>query len=248
MGRNRQTRDIFESVEISTVDLRREAAENALQFVQDGMALGIGTGRTAGYFIDFLGEKYRRGLLKGILAVPTSEASAERLRSHGIPITSLTQNPVIDLAVDGADEIDPGLNLIKGLGRALLREKIVEIRARVFLIVADESKIVAKLGTTCPLPVEISPFQAPSHVQWLASISSRAVMLYEPDGSPVLTVNGNYLAHCWFDLGISDPSEINRVLNNQPGILAHGLFLGMATHALIAGETGVRLLERNYDG
>jgi ribose 5-phosphate isomerase A len=235
-------------METQAVDLRRIAAESALQFVQDGMALGIGTGRTAGYFIDFLGERYQSGELKGILAVPTSEASAERLRSHGIPITSLTQNPVLDLAVDGADEIDPDLNLIKGLGRALLREKIVEIRARRFLIVADESKVVERLGTTGPLPVEISPFQALSHVQWLDSLCSRADLVYEPDSSPAVTVNGNYLAHCWFDLGIPDPCELNRVLNDRPGILEHGLFLGMATHAVVAGETGVRLLECKHGG
>ncbi len=224
--------------------LRRSAGENAVEYVRDGMILGVGTGRTNGFFIDGLGELYQKGELKHIRAVPTSESSAEKLRGYGIPIARLVDYPVLDLAVDGADEVDPDFNLIKGLGRALLREKVVEIHAREFLVIIDESKLVPQLGTICPLPVEILQFQLERHIQWLGTISSRAELLLESNGEPVVTDNGNFIVHCWFEGGIPDVFLLNETLNQRPGILEHGLFLKMATRVLVAGQTGIRIMER----
>jgi ribose 5-phosphate isomerase A len=148
------------------------------------------------------------------------------------------------LAVDGADEVDPDLNLIKGLGRALLREKIVEIHAERFVVIGDHSKRVERLGRG-PLPVEIVPFGAGSHVRWLNTLGCRAELWRADDGSPLVTDNGNYLARCWFADGIADAQALARALAERPGIVEHGLFLDMASLAVLAGPDGVRLLERN---
>jgi ribose 5-phosphate isomerase A len=226
------------------VDLRQKAAERAISYVQDGMALGIGTGKTTTLFIDLLGEAIQKGDIKDILAVPTSEASASRLRSCGIPITNLVDHPQLDLAIDGADEVDPDLNLLKGLGRACLREKIVESHARQFLVIVDESKLVKRLGVKCPLPVEILPFEAFSHVGWLESLGSRVEFVREGDRSLALTDNGNYLALCYFNGGFPDLYELDHKLAHRPGILEHGLFLDMASQVLVAEAGGVRILER----
>ena len=144
-------------------DLKIQAARRAMELVQDGMTIGLGSGSTSTFFVDLLGEKLRSGDLRRLRAVSTSEATAQRARSWGIPIIPLSSAnsggmPHLDLAVDGADEVDPDLNLIKGLGRALLREKVVEIHAERFIVIVDESKLVARLGTRGPLPVEIIPF------------------------------------------------------------------------------------------
>ena len=164
------------------MDLRQAAAACAFEYVRDGMVLGVGTGRTTRCFIDLLGQKFQRKEISHILAVPTSEASAARLREFGVPLTSLVDHPELDLAVDGADEVDPDLNLIKGLGRALLREKVVEIHARQFIVVVEENKLVKRLGSHCPVPVEILPFEALAHVHWLKSLAERAELWLEPDG------------------------------------------------------------------
>jgi ribose 5-phosphate isomerase A len=226
------------------MNYREQAARQALDFVRSGMILGLGTGKTNSYFIEMLGEKLQSGALRDIQAVPTSEATAAQARRLGIPLTTLAEHPSLHLAVDGADEVDPELNLIKGLGRALLREKIVEVRARRFVVVVDESKLVPRLGTRNPLPVEIVPFEALAHVHWLNSLGCRAELWCE-DGSPVVTDNGNYLARCWFEAGIRDPYELSGMLADCPGIIEHGLFLDMADQVIVAGEAGIRILEHN---
>jgi ribose 5-phosphate isomerase A len=215
-----------------------------LDFVNSGMVLGLGSGRTTNYFIDFLGERLHSGAITNIRGVPTSEASAARARALGIPLVSLEEYPQLDLAVDGADEVDPALNLIKGLGRALLREKIIEIRARELVIIVDESKLSPRLGSLRPLPVEIVTFEAAVHVRWLCSLGCQAELWRETDGSPVVTDNGNYLARCWFDQGIPDVCTLARKLADQPGIIEHGLFLNMASRVIVAGRGGVQILER----
>jgi ribose 5-phosphate isomerase A len=224
------------------MNLKRQAARQALTYVRSGMVLGLGTGRTVGYFLDMLAESLQSGALREIAGVPTSEATADRARALGIPLASLADHPRLDLAVDGADEVDPDLNLIKGLGRALVREKIVEIHADRFLVVADESKLVSRLGRG-PLPVEIVPFGAEAHVRWLNTLGCRAELWLE-DGAPLVTDNGNYLARCWFPGGIADPYALAHTLAERPGIVEHGLFLDMAHAVLVAGAEGVRLLER----
>jgi len=210
------------------------------------MNLGLGTGSTTAQFIHLLAERLRSGALRDIRAVPTSDWTAARAQELGIPLTTLAETPRLDLAVDGADEVDPDLNLIKGLGRALLREKVVEIHADCFLVLVDESKLVRRLGSKGPLPVEILPFQAPAHVRWLNTLGCRAELWLEEDGSPAVTDNGNYLARCWFPDGIADCQALARLLADRPGILEHGLFLNMASAVIVAGRDGIRTRERKW--
>jgi ribose 5-phosphate isomerase A len=232
------------------MNLKQQAALKALQYVQDGMLLGLGTGSTTAYFIDALGEKLKAGELHGITGVPTSEETIRRAREAGIPLTTLSETfrgtdpPFLDMAVDGADEIDPQLNLIKGLGRALLREKVIEMHARRFIVIADESKVVKRLGRG-PLPVEILPFEHQVQVHWLNTLGCRAALWLETDGSPVITDNGNYLARCWFETGIPDPYALARNLADRPGVIEHGLFLDMGSLAVIAGSSGIQVMERD---
>jgi ribose 5-phosphate isomerase A len=227
------------------MNLKQEAAQRALEFVHDGMCLGLGSGSTSAYFVDLLGERWQKGKLRHIRAVPTSQVIAEQAQRWGIPLATLAELTQLDLVVDGADEVDPDLNLIKGLGKALLREKIVEIHARQFVVIVDESKLTQRLGSHVPLPVEFVRFAAQSHVRWLNSLGCRAEQWFE-DGEPVITDNGNFLALCHFEEigGIPDVTHLARELAERPGIVEHGLFLGMAQRVIVAGQQGIRLLER----
>ena len=227
------------------MNLKQQAARQALSLIRDGMTLGLGSGSTTAYFVEMLGEKVAAGDLTDIRGVPTSEATAQRARELGIPLTTLEDCPRLDIAVDGADEVDANLNLIKGLGQALLREKIVEIHAQRFVVIVDESKLVERLGERGPLPVEVVTFQAQAHIHWLNSLGCRAEQWLEDDGLPVVTDNGNYLARCWFEGGIADPYKLAETLSMRPGIVEHGLFLEMASDVIVAGEDGVRILERS---
>ena len=229
------------------MDLLQQSALHALEEVRNGMTLGLGSGRTAAHFIDFLGQKLRVGEFSGVRGVPTSVASAARARQWGIPLVSLASVAELDLTVDGADEVDPALNLIKGLGRALLREKIVEIHTRRLVIVVDEGKLSPRLGLKCPVPVEIVPFEAEVHLRWLDSLGSRAEYYRDSDGSVIQTDNGNLLALCWFESGIPDPVNIAHRLAERPGIVEHGLFLGMAHRVIVACADGIRILERSHE-
>jgi len=232
------------------MNLKEQAAQHALSFVRDDMVLGLGSGSTSAIFVYLLGEKIKAGALKDVLGVPTSEDTALRARALGIPLTSLSElaeklgKPVLDLVVDGADEVDPQLNLIKGLGRAALREKIIEMHARRFIVIVDESKIVTRLGRG-PLPVEIIPFESPIHIAWLNSLGCRAEQWMEADGSAVITDNGNYLVRCWFEGGIADAYALSHTLNERPGIVEHGIFLDLADQIIIAGADGIRTMERD---
>ncbi len=225
--------------------LKQQAAQQALTYVRSGMVLGLGSGSTTAIFIDLLGERLKAGALQDIVGVATSERTAAQARALGIPLSTLADHPQLDLAVDGADEVDPNLNLIKGLGRALLREKIVEIHAERFLVIVDESKLVPRLGCRGPLPVEIVPFEAQVHVRWLETLGCRAELWLEDDSSPVVTDNGNYLVRCWFPDGIADPYALARVLADRPGVVEHGLFLDIASAVILAAPGGLQVLERS---
>lgn len=225
------------------MDLKAQAAAAALEYVQSGMIIGLGTGTTTSYFVDMLGEKLKGGELKDIRGIPTSEKTASRARAYRIPLVSLDEISELDLVVDGADEVDPALDLIKGLGRALLREKIVESHTNRFIVVVDESKLVSKLGTKGPLPVEITPYAAKAHIRWLNRLGCRAELWLEADGTPATTDNGNFLAKCWFEGGISDAYELAEKLAWRAGIVEHGLFLRMASLVIVAGQDGIRKVE-----
>lgn len=224
--------------------LKEAAAREALNHVRNGMTLGLGSGSTTAIFVDLLGERLAGGQLRDIRGVPTSEGTAAQARRLGIPLTTLSEHPRLDLAVDGADEVDPHLDLIKGLGRAHLREKIIAVHAARFIVIVDESKLVPTLGTRGPLPVEILPFEHQAHLAWLNTLGCRAELWIEEDGSPAQTDNGNYLARCWFEGGIPDPAALARTLEARPGIIEHGLFLGLADAVIVAGEGGLRVLQR----
>lgn len=222
-------------------ELKRQAAAEALKYVKSGMVLGLGSGSTAAEFVKLLGEKVKSGELNGIIGVPTSEETAALAEEVGIELSTLDVNDKLDVAIDGADEVDPKLNMIKGLGRALLREKMTEINAEKFVVIVDESKIVEKLGTKGPLPVEIIPFAYKATIRFLNNLEGcRAEHWLEDDGTPAKTDNGNYLVKCWFEGGIENPEEIAGQLSLRPGVVEHGLFLGMADTVLVAGEGGVK--------
>ena len=226
------------------MNLKQVCSVRAVDYVQDGMVVGLGTGSTTAYAIDELGARIFDGRLKNVIGVPTSVDTVRRAERAGIPLSTLAEHPVLDLVIDGADEVDPNLDMIKGLGGALLREKIVEIAARRFVVVVDESKLVSRLGTRGPLPVEVTQFAWEVHARWLATLGCRAEQRVEADGSPYVTDNANYIIHCTFPDGIADPAALAETLIHRPGVLEHGLFLGMATDVVVAGADGIRVLKR----
>jgi ribose 5-phosphate isomerase A len=223
------------------MDLKEKAARQAQDHVRDGMVLGLGSGTTMRHFLARLGQRLRSGELRGVVGVATSAGVEAQARRAGVPLTTLEAHPRLDLAIDGADEVDPRLDLIKGLGRALLREKIVAAQADRFLIIVDESKLVDRLGAG-PLPVEILPFGAAVQVRWLQGLSSRAELWLEEDGRPIVTDNGNYLVRCWFEGGIVDARALARALADRAGVIEHGLFLGMTDAVIVASPQGTRTL------
>jgi ribose 5-phosphate isomerase A len=225
------------------MNLKEQAAHQALAYVESGMVLGLGTGSTTSYFVDLLGARLQSGALSDIVGVATSQGTERQARDWGIPLSTLADQPRLDLAVDGADEVDPDLNLIKGLGRALLREKIVEIHTERLVIVVDESKLVRRLGKG-PLPLDVVSFGLETQIRWLNGLGCRAELRLEEDGSPVVTDDGNYMVLCHFPEGIADPYRLARALADRPGIVEHGLFLGMADEVLVSSTQGTRVLRR----
>ena len=222
---------------------KRQAAEHALHYVQSGMALGLGSGSTAQHLLSPLAERLRDGRLHNVVGVPTSEATAELARQLGIPLATLDERPQLDLAIDGADEIDRSLCLIKGLGGALLREKIFAAAARRFVVIADETKLVAQLGTRAPLPVEVVAFGLSLCTRRLAELGGTPTLRHLADGSPFRTDEGHVILDCRFDR-IMDPPVLNAALNAIPGVVEHGLFIGMASVVVIAGASGIATLVR----
>jgi ribose 5-phosphate isomerase A len=222
---------------------KRQAAEHALQYIQSGMIVGLGSGSTTAHLVRALAARLRDGRLREIVGVPTSEATAAQAQQLGIPLTTLDERPQIDVAIDGADEIDPALNLIKGLGGALLREKIVAASARQFVVIADERKLVAQLGRSAPLPVEVVAFGLPLCVRRLADLGAEPVLRRARDGSPFRTDEGHVILDCRFS-GIVDPAALNVAINAIPGVVEHGLFIDMAAVAVAAGGAGITTLVR----
>jgi ribose 5-phosphate isomerase A len=216
------------------------AAQRSMEFIEDGMRVGIGTGSTVKYFIELLGERVRQGLK--IVGVPTSNASAAMAGGYGIELTTFDQIQELDVAVDGADEIGPGLSLIKGGGGALLHEKIVASAAKQFLIVVGEGKVVEQLGKF-PLPVETIPFAGGLVRAKLAELGGNPVLRAGANaGTPYLTDEGNWIYDCHFGV-IAEPHELAAEIRSIVGVVEHGLFLEMATKAIVADGSGVRILE-----
>lgn len=208
------------------------------------MRLGLGSGSTVAHFLDLLGERIRLGDIRDVRGVPTSIRTAERCRELGISLGRLQELSPLHLAVDGADEVDPALDLIKGLGGALLREKMVSAEARRFVIIVDGSKTVRRLGTRAPLPVEVVTFAWECQVPFLQGLGSAPELRRAPDGEPIRTDNGNFILDCAFPEGIADPARLEARLRKRAGVVATGLFLGMASDVLVAEGDGVRRLVR----
>ncbi len=225
---------------------KRAAAARALDFVRGGMRIGLGTGSTAKHFIDLLGERVRAGL--DIVAVPTSEATSAHAATAGIALTTLDEAALLDLTVDGADEIVPGLTLIKGGGGALLREKVVAAASAQMIVIADESKWVSLLGAF-PLPIEIAPFGATAIHRAVEAASAAAgcpgpaVLRKAKDGHAFVTDGGHWLLDASLQR-IPDPAALAARLCTVPGVMEHGLFIGLAHVAILAGPEGVRVVER----
>lgn len=217
-------------------DQEKEAAARAsLRFIKDGQVVGLGTGSTAAYFIRLLGERVKDGLK--IRGIPTSERSREQAASLGIPLTTLEECQVIDVTVDGADEFDPELRLIKGGGGALLREKIVASATKQLVIVVDATKRVPVLGKF-PLPVEVIKFARPLVATKIAALGANIQLRLQPGGKPYLTDEHNYILDCRFGQ-IPDADRLARQLSEMPGIVEHGLFIGMASVVLVANGSEI---------
>ena len=229
---------------MSTDALKLAVAERALTFVEPGMKLGLGTGSTAAKFVALLGPKVRAGL--DVVCVATSEAKQKQAEALGIPMTTLEEAPFLDLTVDGADEIDDELRLIKGGGGALLREKIVATASGRMIVIADASKRVATLGAF-PLPVEVVRFGLTATHNMVVALAADAgcegeiTLRKRPDGPPYITDSGNFILDCAFGR-IAEPEDLDEALKLIPGVVENGLFIGIADTAVIAGADGVHVI------
>ncbi len=223
--------------------LKQQAADQVLAYIQSGMIVGLGAGSTSLLAVRSLAVKLDRGELSDILGIPCSRVIEAEARSLGIPLTSLEDHPVIDLTFDGADEVDPALNLIKGGGGALLHEKIVAQSSRYEIIIVDESKLSSALGTHWAVPVEVIPFGWRTQYAYLESLGARPTLRAGLDGAPFVTDQGNYILDSAFG-PIADPIALSARLDARTGIVCHGLFLGLANEVIVAGASGIKHLRR----
>ena len=217
---------------------KQKAGEAAVGFIASGMVVGLGTGSTAVWTVRHLAERLRRRKLTNVLAVPTSRETAREARRLGIPLTTLESHPQVDVVIDGADEVDPDLNLIKGGGGALLREKIVAQAGRRLIIVADASKLSPRLGVRRALPVEVVPFGWITQQSYLEDLGAAVELRRDTNHPPFETDQGNYILDCRFD-PIQNASQLAHQLRERAGIVEHGLFLQMVTDLIIAGPQGI---------
>ncbi|KAK9756866.1 hypothetical protein RND81_01G125900 [Saponaria officinalis] len=235
-------------------ELKKIAAYKAVEFVESGMVIGLGTGSTACHAVERIGELLRHGKLHNIIGIPTSKKTQEQAMSCGIPLSDLNSHPIVDIAIDGADEVDPQMNLVKGRGGSLLREKMIESATKKFVVIVDESKMVDYIGGSgLAMPVEVVPFC------WKFS-AERLRMLFEDKGCVVklrrsfgnggngeveddayVTDNGNYIVDLYFKEDIGDLSVASDAILRLPGVVEHGMFLGMATTVIVAGELGISI-------
>jgi ribose 5-phosphate isomerase A len=222
---------------------KRRAADRALGYVQSGHKVGLGSGSTAKLVVELLGKAIKEGRLQDIVGVPTSEETEALATKAGIPLAPWQQHDEIDVALDGADEVSPRLDLVKGLGGALLREKTVAKRAKHFIVVVDEVKLVQRLCTRAPLPVEVHPSAWQVEAKFLQGFGAESSRR-ETDGRPFITDNGNYIIDARFADGLEDALGMARRLDLRPNVKAHGLFLGMAHTVVVATAGDVRIMKR----
>lgn len=228
---------------LSVDELKKATGYKAVDdYVKSDMVVGLGTGSTAYYAVERLGQLLKEGKLEKIKAIPTSERTRQQAQRLGIPLVSLDEYSRLDVAIDGADEVDGDLNLVKGRGGALLREKMVECQADKFVVIVDESKLVDGLGISGAMPVEVTPFCSQFNLKRLQELDSvkgcRAEMRMEK-GKPYVTDNDNYIVDLYFDQPIKDVAQAAKDFESLVGVVEHGLFLGMTTAVIIAGKDGV---------
>lgn len=226
-------------------ELKKIAAYKAVEYVESGMVLGLGTGSTAKHAVDRIGELLRQGRLKNIVGIPTSKQTHEQAVSLGIPLTDLDTHPVVDLSIDGADEVDPDLNLVKGRGGSLLREKMVESASKKFIVIVDESKLVQYVGSSgLAMPVEVVKFCWNFTAGRLQEIFQDCgcvakLRIGGDKGEPFVTDNDNYIVDLYLKQDMGDLQAASDAILRLPGVVEHGMFLDMATTVIVAGELGI---------
>jgi ribose 5-phosphate isomerase A len=226
--------------------LKQQAAERAVEFVESGMVVGLGHGSTAIFAVRRIAPSCNEGQLQNVLGVPCSlhvEADARRL---GIPLTTLDEHPIVDLTIDGADEVDPDLNIIKGGGGALLREKIIAQASRREIIVVDEGKLSSALGTRWAVPVEVVSFGWRSQAAYLESLGAKITLRQGNDGAPFKTDQGNLILDCRFG-PIPQPAQLAAQMSGRAGIVEHGMFLELVTDVIVANDKGIQHLKKRKD-
>jgi ribose 5-phosphate isomerase A len=217
-------------------EAKRQAAIKAVSLVESGMVVGLGSGTTAALALEELARRLGTGAVRDIVGIPTSNATHQQAVLLGVPLGTLDEHPVVDLTIDGADEVDPDGELIKGMGGALLREKIVATASRRLVIVVDESKLVPRLGTRAPLPVEVVAFAAGTQLAAFRALGADPVIRKGRDGVPFRTDEGHLLIECRFPGGISSPATLAGNLRARPGVVETGLFLGMHPTVIVGGS------------
>lgn len=223
--------------------LKKEAGISAVDFVESGMVLGLGTGSTTRFALEEIAERLKDGRLKNIVGIPSSIQTEERARNLGIPVTTFDEHQELDLTIDGADEVDPDLNLIKGGGGALLREKVLAQSSRRNVMIVDESKLTPKLGTHWPVPIEVIPFAWKPVANFLKSLGAEPILRMEDKGVPYKTDQNNYILDSHFG-PISNLDELAYKLGQKAGIVEYGLFLGTASEVIVATSHGIRYQKR----
>ncbi|KAL0464203.1 UNVERIFIED_CONTAM: putative ribose-5-phosphate isomerase 3, chloroplastic [Sesamum latifolium] len=236
----------FSAPVLTQDDLKKLAADKAVEYVKSGMVLGLGTGSTAAFVVDKIGALIKSGELTDIVGVPTSKRTQEQAASLGIPLSTLDAHPHLDLAIDGADEVDPNLDLVKGRGGALLREKMVEAASDKFVVVVDDSKLVSGLGGSgLAMPVEVVQFCWNYNLVRLQELfkeeGCEAKLRLDGSGKPYVTDNSNYIVDLYFTTPIKDSGAAGKEIAALEGVVEHGLFLDMATAVIIAGGDGVSI-------
>jgi ribose 5-phosphate isomerase A len=225
-------------------ELKRQAGIYAADQVQSGMVVGLGHGSTAIHAVRRIAERLQSGDLRDILGIPCSAQVEADARALGIPLTTLEQHSVIDLTIDGADEVDPNLELIKGGGGALTREKIVAQASQQEIIIVDHSKLVPALGTGWAIPIEVIPFGYGSQQAFLEGLGASVKVRQKADGSTFITDQGNIILDARFG-PLPDPATLARLLKARTGIVEHGLFIGLATQVIVADTAGIRVMKRS---
>ena len=223
---------------------KQRAAEAAVELLRDDMVVGLGTGSTAECFHLALADAIKSGKLRNIRVVPTSVRAEEHAKELGIAVVTLAQYPHPDITIDGADDIAPNVDVTKGLGGALLREKVVAQNSKRMVIIADESKVVSVLGERSPLPVEVTVFGHEIQASFLRSLGCEPTLRLNKDGSPYVTDNSNFIYDCRF-ARIDDPQKVELALKSRAGVVETGLFLGIAEAAIIGSDSGVRRITRH---